>query len=436
MRTSSSSLASRVGKLASVAFLLTASSTTLPAAAIGFTPVPSPDLRLNELGRVAFAGDFDAISLYQYVGQTENPAGPNAALLSQLPNGVFATLNQTDGDIRALCPFVADGTLQSIVLGGNFTNVGPERTPGGIAFINGTTGAVLPMDGLNGTVNALFCDDQSGKVYVGGTFTGNGASNAIIWENKWTNLPFAGFNGPVKAITKASNGHIIFGGKFNGLGNATAPRENNTQLLPLSSGNVVAQTSSGRPGLTEPKNIICKTGETQGPDSTWLLADNSPGSWQASFDFGFQPSKIRLYNTDFEGRGTKTWRFTALPDGGIMNFSYVSPDGQESFCDARCPLPQNNLTAQNFRFVNNVGMNSFRIDILDWYGPGGGLNGLALFQNGAFSPSVELTVTNGYRHLRLCRQRIQRTPVYGHQFWRWRKLDEDRTLDRHSVRFE
>ena len=390
MRTFSSSLASRVGKLTATSLLLlTASPTTLSgAAAIDFAPVPSPNLNLDDLGRVAFAGDFDAISLYQYVGQSEKPAGPNAALLTQLPNGVFATLNQTDGDIRAICPFVADGTLQSIVLGGNFTNVGPERTPGGIAFINGTDGSVLSMDGLNGTVNALFCDDASGKVYVGGTFSGNGASNAIVWESKWTNLPFAGFNGPVNTIAKAPNGNIIFGGKFTSLGNATAPRENNTQLLPLSAGVITSQTNSGRPGFSDPKNIICKTGENEGPDNTWLLADNSAGFWEADFGFGFQPSKLRLYNTNFEGRGTKTWRFTALPDGGIMNFSYVNPEGQQAFCDAQCPLPQNNASAQNFRFVNNIGMNSFRIDILDWYGPGGGLNGMALFQNDIFAFAV------------------------------------------------
>jgi hypothetical protein len=118
-----------------------------------------------------------------------------------------------------------------------------------------------------------------------------------------------------------------------------------------------------------------------------LLADNTPGVWSASFQFGFVPTKLRLYNTNQGGRGTKTWRFTALPISGIMNFSYVDPDGQPAFCDARCPLPQNNQTYQDFHFVNNVGMNAFRVDISEWYGSGGGLAGLELFQDGAVSPS-------------------------------------------------
>lgn len=385
MRTLSSSRASRVGNLATTLLLLTASGTS----AIDFAPAPSPNLNLDDLGRVAFAGDFNAISFYQYAGQSEKPAGPNTALLSQLPNGVFATLNQTDGDIRAMCPFVANGSLQGIVVGGNFTSLGTQETPGGIATVNGTSGAISPMPGLNGTINALFCDDQSGSVYVGGLFSGDGASNAIVWENEWVNLPFAGFNGPINTIAKAPSGNIIFGGKFNGLGNATAPRENNTQVLPLTSGDITTLSSSSRPGFSDPKNIVCKTGETQGANNTWLLADGALGSWIDKFGFGFQPSKLRLYNTDFEGRGTKTWRFIALPDGGIMNFSYVEPtSGREAFCDARCPLPQNNVSAQDFRFVNNVGMNSFRIDILEFYGPGAGLDGIALFQNDLYTFAV------------------------------------------------
>jgi hypothetical protein len=112
------------------------------------------------------------------------------------------------------------------------------------------------------------------------------------------------------------------------------------------------------------------------------LADNTPGFWQASFGFGFQPSKLRLYNTKQDGRGTKTWRYTALPINGIMNFTYITPTGETTHCDARCPLPEGNVTYQDFHFVNTVGMNSFRIDISDWYGSGGGLSGIELFENG------------------------------------------------------
>ncbi|KAF2186976.1 hypothetical protein K469DRAFT_570728 [Zopfia rhizophila CBS 207.26] len=388
MRVLSSSLGSRAGNLATT-LLLVASSYIHTSLAFNFTPVPSPNLNLNDLGRVAFAGDFDSISLYQFEGQNENPAGPNGALLSRFPNGVFATLNETDADIKAMCAFQQNGTLQGIVFGGNFTSVGGLHTPGGIATLNPNDGNVTALTGLNGSVNALYCDEEGGRVYIGGSFNGAGASNAIVWSGNWTNMPFSGLNGPVHAITKAPNGNIIFGGKFNGLGNSTAPKENNTQVIPIGSANISAQTSSGRPGLTDPKNIICKTGDTDGLENTWLLADNTPGFWRADFGFGFEPSKLRLYNTKFEGRGTRTWRYIALPDGGIMNFTYVDPtSGRESFCDARCPLPEGNVTAQDFRFVNTVGMDGFRIDISEFYGQGGGLSGIELFQNDTYSFAI------------------------------------------------
>jgi hypothetical protein len=369
-------LASGPGKLA-LSFLLASPSLLPGTAAFTFTPVPSPQLDLERLGRVAFAGDFDSISLYQYEGQTEQPAGSKGALLARYPNGVFASIKDTDADVKSMCPFSG-----GVIFGGNFTSVGGIHTPGGIAFLNTDSGAVTPLEGLNGSVSTLYCDGD--RVYVGGSFTGSNSSNAIVWEDKWVDLPFSGFNGPVYSIVKAPNENIIFGGEFNGLGgNDTVPAQNNSQVLPIGSAILTAQTSSGRPSLTEPQNIVCKSDpDSEGPNATWLLADNSPGFWEADFGFGFTPTLLRLHNTNFEGRGTKTWRYTALPDGGIMNFSYVDPEGQKRYCDARCPLPEGDTSAQEFQFVNNVGMNSFRIDISDWYGQGGGLNAIELFQNG------------------------------------------------------
>jgi hypothetical protein len=381
-------LSSRAGKLTlSLLFAHLIPGTT----AFTFPSITPPNLNLNDLGRVAFAGDFDSISLYQYQGQHEQSSGLNAGLLSRFPNGMFATLNETDADIKTMCAYSKDGTLQGIVFGGNFTSVGTQHTPGGIAMLDPNSGSVTPLEGLNGSVNALYCDNDRGQVVVGGSFTGGNSSNAIVWTGEWTNMPFSGFNGPVNSIIKAASGKIIFGGQFNGLGdNITASVKNNTQVLPIGSATLKAQSSSGTSGLTEPKNIVCKSDTaTEGAGNTWLLADDTPGFWQADFGFGFMPSKLRLHNTKLNGRGTKTWRYTALPDGGIMNFTYVDPStGNQRFCDATCPLPQGNTTGQDFTFVNKIGMNAFRIDISDWYGQGGGLNGIELFQDDIYSYAI------------------------------------------------
>ncbi|KAF2847852.1 hypothetical protein T440DRAFT_402633 [Plenodomus tracheiphilus IPT5] len=361
------------------------------AAAYTFRPVPSPKLELGELGRIAFTGDFDSISLYQYEGQSQQYPGRNGALLSRYPNGVFATINVTDADIKAMCSLQINGA-ERVVFAGNFTSVGQMQTPGGIALLDPTNGAVEALTGLDGTANTVYCDRDGEQIYVGGVFTGKNSSNAIIWKNGWQDLSFNGFNGLINSIVRAPNGNLVFAGEFNGLGsvNATVSAENSTQIIPVGSADISAQTSSGLQGLTDPKNIACKSDfSAQGAGQTWLLADTAPGFWKADFGFGFEPTRLRLWNTDFQGRGTKTFRFTALPDGGILNMTYVDAStGRKAFCDARCPLPQGNTTAQDFTFVNVVGMNAFRLDISDWYGQGAGLNGIQLFQDAMYSYAI------------------------------------------------
>ncbi|KAH7408155.1 cortical protein marker for cell polarity-domain-containing protein [Phaeosphaeria sp. MPI-PUGE-AT-0046c] len=380
-------LATGAGKL-TLSLLLASNPIT---SAYTFKQVPSPNLNIGDLGRVAFAGDFDSISLYEYEGQTQETPSRNGTLLSRYPNGVFASINTTDADIRAMCSLKINDT-ERIVFAGNFTGVGNMPTPGGIALLNTTDGRVHALDGLDGAVDTLYCDKSGGQVYVGGLFNGLNSSNAIIWKNGWQELSFNGFNGAVHSIARAASGNIIFGGEFTGIGrgNASVASENATQIIPIGSANISAQTNSGLPGFTDPKKIACKSDySTGGADQTWLLADNAPGFWKADFGFGFEPTRLKMYNTDFQGRGTKTFRFTALPDGGIMNMSYVDPsNGRIAYCDARCPLPQGNKTAQDFTFVNVVGMNSFRVDISEWYGSGGGLNGIQLFQDAMFSYAV------------------------------------------------
>ncbi|KAI4919029.1 uncharacterized protein J4E92_008673 [Alternaria infectoria] len=361
------------------------------ATAYNFKPVPNPNLNLDDLGRIAFAGDFDSISLYQYEGQNQNTPATGGALLARYPNGVFATINTTDADIKAMCALQVNGA-ERVVFAGNFTSVGDLRTPGGIALLDPNNGNVTPLEGLTGSVNALYCDRDGGQVYVGGSLEGANSSNALVWKNGWEDLSFNGFNGPIHSIIR-SNDNIIFGGEFNGLGGGNASivsSENNTQVIPIATADITAQTSSGQNGLSDPKNIACKADfSTQGAGSTWLLADRSPGFWKADFGFGFEPTSMKLYNTDFEGRGSKTFRFTALPDGGILNLTFTDPGtGQKRFCDATCPLPEGNTTAQDFSFVNVVGMNAFRIDVSEWYGQGGGLNGIQLFQDAMYSYAV------------------------------------------------
>ncbi|KAM0256780.1 hypothetical protein ACHAQJ_004732 [Trichoderma viride] len=360
--------------------------------AFNITAAPSADLDFSQLGSIGIAGDFNGISLYQFQEQIAQPLSTNGSeyLLTQLPNGVLAPIAATDASILAMCSLTLKDGHEGVVLGGNFTSMDGIKSTA-IAIYDTNTTTFTPLEGLEGEVNALLCDEAKGIVYVGGNLKGGNSTNAIAWkiDGNWTNLPFAGFNAPVSSITKASNGHVIFGGSFTGLGNVTAPNKLDGQAINLSTANISAENTASTKGFNNPKSVICSDG-SDGSGKTWLVQDDTPGTWEASFDFGFEPTKVRLWNTHQDGRGTKTFRFIALPLDGIMNFTYIDPaTGKNTSCTSQCPLSNDpKVQFQDFHFVNRIGMNAFQIDISDWYGKGAGLNGVQLFEDNIFSYAI------------------------------------------------
>ncbi|KAI9669416.1 MAG: hypothetical protein M1831_000452 [Alyxoria varia] len=361
-------------------------STSLPAEvlAISFPKAPNPDLDLSQLGRVALSGNFDSVSVYKYLGQNGDGSQHNGSqsLLARYPNGGFADLESADAYIADMCPFISNGEFQGIVVAGNFTSVGGKRAQAAVLY-NPPSGEVTPLPGLTGQVSTVYCDD--GVVYFGGSFTGGNSTNAIIWTNGWTNLPFAGFNGPVSSITKLPNGHVVFGGSFTGIGDTTAPKTPNAQVVNIGSANITASPNTTGGANSDPKNIVCRTPDGDGDD--WLGQDDIGASWQARFGFGFTPTKLRLLNAQTDGYGVRTFRFTAYPIDGIMNFTYYDDSGSHQ-CTSECPLQINNGSYQDFYFVNSVGMNEFHLDISDWYENGPGLGGIELLQDDIYSFAV------------------------------------------------
>ncbi|MCJ1309212.1 hypothetical protein MMC25_002869 [Agyrium rufum] len=362
---------------------------------ISYTPVEPSYIDLSQLGQVALAGNFDGISLYTYTEQNENVFSTNGSqsLIAQFPNGAFATFVSADASITDMCPFVMqDGTLAGIVVAGNFTSLGGIEAQGA-AMVDPNSGNITPLPGLTGSIAAVLCDQATNTVYMGGDFKGGNSTNAIAWVGVagWTNLPFAGFNGPVSTIAKAENGNVLFGGSFTNLGNTTTPTIPDQQVVNIATANISAGGTTTTAGFDDPRNILCKTAGADGGGNVWLLADNTPGFWRADMNYGYEPTKLRIYNTHQDGRGAKTFRFTAFPIDGIMNLTYTDPvTNVNATCDARCPLTNDSsIEFQDFHFVNLIGMNSFQIDISDWYGGGGGLTGIQLYQDDIYVYAVQ-----------------------------------------------
>ncbi|KAJ5775886.1 uncharacterized protein N7511_000897 [Penicillium nucicola] len=360
--------------------------------ALSFESVSVPELDLTSLGRVSITGDFDGVSLYQYKEQSEQiPHNGSQSLLTPLPNGILTDLESSDAHILAMCSFTQrDGTFAGIFVGGNFTSLGGVKSPGAALF-NPDTSKITALPGLSGSVHAVTCDQSTNRVYVGGNFTYENTTNAVTWVpgDGWNDLSFNGLNGPVESILKADNGHIIFGGSFDSLGNSTSS-SNKPQILNLQNATITSDSDSSLSGYSDPRNIICSTSGKAAKGSTYLLHDYAPGFWRADLGFDFFPTKIRLYNTHLDGRGTKDFLLRALPDNGIMNLTYTDESGNKANCDSSCPLSSStDEKYREFTMVNPVGMRGLQIELLDWYGQGAGLNGIEVFQDQILTYAVD-----------------------------------------------
>ncbi|BFZ62247.1 hypothetical protein YB2330_003334 [Saitoella coloradoensis] len=342
-----------------------------------------PQLDLSSYGNVLLGGDFAGLSPWTGSQQsTSNSSATGDSVLSQLEDGRFESLGQANGTIASTC-FMDSG----VFIAGNFTGIAGVNASN-IAVYNISTLSFSALgSGVPGPVYALYCNTDNNTVVVGGDYETQNSSNALTWsveEQSWVGFPFGGFNGPVTAIAKAANGDLLFGGSFDATGTGATGSFEDSQAINLVTANVTATGTTALAGFNNASNILCPGGT--GPGLTWLLADDTAGSWTAEASFGFRPTMLRLYNARQANRGTKTFRIIGLPINGIMNMTYTDPtSGDTVACDAFCPLPQvtndSSVYYTDFHFVNVIGMTGLSIEIQDWYGVGGGLDGLTLYQD-------------------------------------------------------
>jgi hypothetical protein len=176
-----------------------------------------PRVDFDRMGKVDLAGSFVGLDIFQNSTSVPTFDPSTSTLLSR-----FSVLSRPSsqpipgGRILAGCAlgdtFYLAGSfsfIESIVA----SNVA-SYTPSSGAF------AALGTNGPNGEVNAVFCDQENSRVWVGGQFTSPGSSVAI-WDTKsssWSKPPFTGLSGAearvVSITANLSQSSIFFAGSF------------------------------------------------------------------------------------------------------------------------------------------------------------------------------------------------------------------------------
>lgn len=400
------------------ALLLTAA---VPLASASITNFPSIDFDL--LGAVSIAGSFAGIELWN---QTGSSASPNAtydsaasSLLSRARNGTvtFITATEEGGTIRTICQM--QSSPNTVFVAGNFFSIGGTSVSN-IASYNPTTKAFNDMaGGLDGTVEAVYCDNDHQQLIVGGSFSGpnNGKTdrylgNVAQWDvaaSRWNPVDFGGLDGTVNTITAGGNASLVrFGGSFdtrfasmgaNGVssGTNTSASALTSALTPVSLGQVefVGGPSSNNAGFNNPAQILCP----QGPDgsgNSYLFEDGVEGRLTARAFRALNVRAIRLGNTFVDGRGTRTFGIVSIPDNTELELIYLDPaTGQNATCTNNCPLAHDAaLPYQDFLIADTPANNApggvkaltgIQFTASSYYGAGAGLHVLELLSEGGWA---------------------------------------------------
>ncbi|KAI8150283.1 cortical protein marker for cell polarity-domain-containing protein [Fennellomyces sp. T-0311] len=350
-----------------------------------------PDIHLDAVGQLGFAGDYAGVSPYKSTKQFESVLDPGSIVFNN--NNTFELIGSANGNVLATCLLPKSDATFDLYVGGDFTLLNQTQI-NHIARYDSSTQSFVPLDqGLDGAVYSMYCDTDA--VYVGGDFAAPvGAPNdtvasfgghAAIWHTNnqtWGAVPWKGFNGPVYTITRNQlMNTILFGGRFEATGDGQYYNANSSQSVNMGA---PTQVSSGNGQLagnfSDPSNVICNTNQSGQP---WLLQDGVPGYWDANFGYPIQPSMFRISNVREQTHGTRSFSIIALGTNEYFELSYLDPTTQQmTTCSTDCVLSDDpNVEYQDFTVLNSLTATGVRIQIDSWYGQGGGLSNVQIYQS-------------------------------------------------------
>lgn len=384
------------------------------------------------MGTVAFLGSFSGLEFYD----------PDSAQASSSSSSSSATYSSTadslirrpaDGSSSRVLANTADGGIISttcwsswsptddskngtIFVGGTFDALGGVGNTRNIAAYDVASGQVSAIvGGQTGAVHALYCDDDHGRIWVGGEFPGGVA----VWytgNRSWGSPPFSALSGPVDSISPlgSSSSSLLFGGRFStafGTTNATLLNETSSSAapdgtttvgfsgyltpvsIPTGSGSNVSVSAipvTQSSGFTDANVLFCPSGD-DGEGNSWFAQDNSAAKITVNLFRSIQASGLRIGNTFQQGKGTVNFRAVSIPDNTQLELTYVDPaTGDNVTCSDACTLStDSSVQAQDFAFTSGSrDLTGFQVYLDSWKGSGAGLHRLQLLSSGAETSAV------------------------------------------------
>jgi hypothetical protein len=340
-------------------------------------------INLAKTDNISFYGRFDAATTFHSpaisYAQTHNPQ--QSVILRRTPSTLEQLAVLSPGGVTNDVCMLGNDTLY---FGGAFTAVNDLNTNNVIAY-EIATGKFTPLlNGLNGQVRTVYCDQETKAVYFGGDFRAPAQQSGdpyasystfggglIKWQNnQWMPAFAKGLNGPVHVITPSlDKSKLLVGGQFDATADGAAFMRPTSQPLNLASANVTAS------GGANPASILC------GSDQPWLLPDGVAGSWRADVSYGIAPLLLRLRNVVGQDRGARNFSIAALPGPRTLNMSYFDVNVQRTmYCTDNCLLQLSNAW-QDFTFPSGEPIQGLQITINGWYGTGAGLSGVEIYQS-------------------------------------------------------
>ena len=407
-----------------------ASSLLLAQSATAATPPPFPSIDFDALGQVGVVGAFAGLEIWNNsLSQSSAALSGNAlnanssTLLARAQNGSLIQIGATNvgGQVNAICQLEGDNA--GVFFGGNFSAIG-NITASNVASWNPTTQVWDGIaGGINGAIDAVYCDTTHQTVVFGGSFAApvNAVDpsiykgNVALWNantGTWSPPAFGGLNGDVRVITQGTNTSMVrFGGSFtaalasgsiqgagvsSGVNTSASPITSGLSPISLAQSELTGGPASSIAGFGNPAQILCPQG-ADGPGNSYLFEDGIAGQLTVRTFRQTGARAFRIGNTDYQGRGTKTFSIVSIPDDTVLDLVYLDPaTNQNATCKEACPLAQasSTLPFQDFLIADTPNNNAaggtkaltgFQFTAIDHYGAGAGLHILELLSDGAWA---------------------------------------------------